>query len=70
MASTPAPFIKHLNNENPTLSEETTSNSTVNQPSQSQSEPVILHSSTTTLYPVYKKATEIPKFFHTKPPKN
>jgi len=67
MASTPAPFIKHLNNEIPT--EETTSNSTVNQPSQSES--VILHSSTTTLHPVvYKKATEIPKFFHTKPPKN
>jgi hypothetical protein len=69
MASTPAPFIKILNNEIPTLSEQTQiSDSVVNQPS--ESEPVILHSSTTTLLPVYKKATAIPKFFHTKPPKN
>ena len=68
MASTPAPFIKHLNNE---VSEQTStsiSDSIANQPT--ESEPIILHSSTTTLHPVYKKATDIPKFFHTKPPKN
>lgn len=63
MTSTPAPFINNIKDK-------TTNTDQQQSESTPETEPVILHTSTTTLYPVYKKATAIPKFFHTKPPKS